>query len=329
MQVPASESGAVVRCVYCGCGVRLTEENTGPLTRDETDVDLVVDDKEDLSEVDLFLDDEEDLAVHDSQAEAAGIARPESPGRDVFSPETASAPETVERCARCGRPFRGEWDRFQGNEGAVCNICANLAAEQDPAVPRPSIPTPQPHKAFRNPGWSALEAEPSKELSPEDKRRRNAQMIGLAAIALITITVYVLWPAGEGAPGRGVEPEAAEAAARELSRGVDYLLRGIRLVLGIATKALALYLALMAVNKLPNETFLKNLAAVLVVAVPLYLIGFIPLAGGFIIMLIIVHVVFDPGLGGLVYFVVFNVLASMLTGAVGKLIYGALGLALT
>ena len=111
------------------------------------------------------------------------------------------------------------------------------------------------------------------------------------------------------------------------SRELGPLVAGIGVALAVATKVLALYLALMTVNKLPNDGFARNLLALLPVAALIYVVGWLPIAG-FILGLIIVLVVYEPGFYGLIYFLIFNILAGWLTWAIGKLVFGTLGLAL-
>ncbi len=49
-----------------------------------------------------------------------------------------------DRCARCGRSFRGEWDRCEGPEGTICHICANRAPENPPQPETQEEPPPPP-----------------------------------------------------------------------------------------------------------------------------------------------------------------------------------------
>jgi len=151
-------------------------------------------------------------------------------------------------------------------------------------------------------------------------------MVVLLVIAVITLLVVNLWPTGE-APPAPAPSESTEAMPAEASGELGTLVAGIGFALAVATKVLALYLALTTVNKLPNEGFARNLLVLLPVGALLYVVGWLPLVG-FIAALIIVHVLYEPGFYGLVYFLIFNVLAGWLTWAIGKFIFGTLGLAL-
>ncbi|MFO7973647.1 MAG: hypothetical protein R6V12_03330, partial [Candidatus Hydrogenedentota bacterium] len=41
--------------------------------------------------------------------------------------------DSPDHCARCGRPFRGDWDKTPTAEGVICHICANQSQETAPS----------------------------------------------------------------------------------------------------------------------------------------------------------------------------------------------------
>jgi hypothetical protein len=150
-------------------------------------------------------------------------------------------------------------------------------------------------------------------------------MIVLAILAALAITIVCLWPTQEGSPPI-TAPSSAPVAA--LPSSAFYLLLGISGVFSIAVYAVAIYATLTFAEKLPNETLLANLAAVSLVAVLVWALNFLPFAG-FILGIVLVYAVYDLAFGHLVMFIIFCILADILTSAVEKLFFGAIGLLFT
>ena len=319
-RVPASALGNFGKCGRCGARIEVTKANTRTLTQAEKDVDLFLD--EELSpdanaESRTDRTNGTDRTNRDTWAGAAGLA--------------AAEPGAAGRCSRCGREFRGDWDMNRVGEETICDRCARSVEALDLGVAPPARPTvpagSEVARAMSGRGWTGREDRITEErLAEQQRQRRKVEMVVLLVVAVITLLVVNLWPTGE-APPAPAPSESTQAMPAGASRELGPLVAGIGVALAVATKVLALYLALMTVNKLPNDGFARNLLALLPVAALIYVVGWLPIAG-FILGLIIVLVVYEPGFYGLIYFLIFNILAGWLTWAIGKLVFGTLGLAL-
>ena len=319
-RVPATALGNFGKCGRCGARIVVTNANTRPLTQAERDVDLFLDDQwspETNAGSRTDRTNGTNGTNRDSRAEAA-------------EPATAE-PGAADRCSRCGREFRGEWDMYRVGEETICDRCARSVEALDSRVAPPARPTgsalSEVTKAMGGGGFTGREDQIAEErLAEQQRQRRKIEMVVLLVVAVITLLVVNLWPSGEAPPAPATS-EPTQAMPAEASRELGAVVVGIGVALAVGAKVLALYLALMTVNKLPNDGFARNLLVLLPVGAVLYVVGWLPLVG-FIAALIIVHVMYEPGFYGLVYFLIFNILAGWLTWAIGKFIFGTLGLAL-
>ena len=314
-RVPGSALGNFGKCGRCGARIDVTKANTRPLTQAEKDVDLFLDDEWSPDTNAGSRTDRTDRTDRTNRDSSAGAAELGAAGR----------------CSRCGREFRGDWDINRVDEETICDRCARSVEALDLGAAPPARPTApavsEVTKAMSRGGFTGREDRIAEErLAEQQRQRRRVEMVVLLVIAVITLLVVNLWPTGE-APPAPAPSESAQAMPAEAPRELGPLVVGIGFALAVATKVLALYLALMTVNKLPNDGFARNLLVLLPVGALLYVVGWLPLVG-FIAAVIIVHVLYEPGFYGLVYFLIFNALAGWITWAIGKFIFGTLGLAL-
>lgn len=174
-------------------------------------------------------------------------------------------------CDRCGRPFRGDWDRTETTEGTLCHICANLAgasvvkreaARPDPA---PEIQIPEENAALGvdSRAWARVSEEESKGIFAKFDdawRYRKGEVILLGVGFVIALAVVLFWP------DRSKPVELAEQPAETVSTGIGVAFVLISFVTDFLTRFLALYLYLYFMNKLPNEDTASNLFVVGAVA---------------------------------------------------------------
>jgi hypothetical protein len=263
-------------------------------------------------------------------------------------------------CARCGRAFRGDWDRNQTQRGVVCDVCARLATEM-PAMPPvgEEAEETQEQVSFQGEGVE-YEAGAVQGLEPVmTERVKSTQVPGFArnwpglfrgllwtaAVGILLLAVY-FYRADEGGT-----PSINEAQRSVVEQGMPdedppipvpvfmWMLVTLNLVAVVAS----LYLTLDYVNRLPDDRFLANVLIVTPWAILLYVpnilllapmvIGglggmiYAALAGpGFLIFLVVVlYIRFDCPFSTFLMYPVFNVLGSVISFILSMVVFGALG----
>jgi hypothetical protein len=357
-RIPLGAMGQFLACKSCGAKLHVTRDNTRPLTQAELGVRPVEDATQErpestsaaprsevpefapppghaadeASEVNLFLD-------HDQPAPAPTRAAPAA--AEPARPAPAKAPLAV--CARCGKPFRGDWDQVDTLFGVLCHICAHRAEYiEASAVPASSTPPPGPllREISRQSSWSSADQQQQATLTDEDRRRRRFEMIVLAVIAAVVIGAVLLWPESN-------TPEKVQNP-REISSDnvvkLGYSIMAIQAILGVLRNTLLLFVVLGAAKKLPNETFGKNLVALLLVGAVLsvarvfgafgvsvfYLLPVVgTLAGAAALEIFLLYVLsrfHSLEFSDAILFVVCDVLSGILLRAVSALVFGVAGL---
>jgi DNA-directed RNA polymerase subunit RPC12/RpoP len=197
MRVTELAIGSRGRCAECGAVVTVSYRNTRPL--------------------------EDEILAPPRKAE----------GDDPDLREPVSEPVPAEHqgpgCARCGQQFRGDWDRYQRDEGVVCHRCANRTDDvaPDPAAlferpptisindlpfelpeekaPAPEVPTfAKGHpELFRAALWTAailimglafiMSWMPEQELTFEEMKQIEADASQTAYKALPVYALGIIW----------------------------------------------------------------------------------------------------------------------------------------
>ncbi len=213
---------------------------------------------------------------------------------DAATPSEPRPSSADNRCARCGRVFRGDWDRNLIDSQVYCDICARSVDMLDRGIVVPTQP-PEPGpmgKALQPTPWVGKEDEAFRaRLKEEDEQRRKIEMAALAGVAAVCLALVWLWPSGEDAGN------AASAPLGLVGFGLGHFI-GVFLLAG------AVYLTLATVERLPNETFLANAAVILPVAALAYLANLFPWVGG-ILCVVVVYTVYDLEVRGILFFFLF------------------------
>ncbi len=206
---------------------------------------------------------------------------PMRPEERTASPQPAA---NSNQCARCGRAFRGHWDQHDSAEGRICNICAKqyCVPGLEEAKPAPALPD----NAWMNPAplppeeYARLAA-----LAPSRWDRFKDQMADfrgskwfspvLLGVGVAAMMAFVLLLPVEEYAARFFS--AAPPEKGEFPKALAVVILVLQQILSLAKYITILYLGLAWANKLPNDTFGKNLLAIGLVAVLLYALAYVPL----------------------------------------------------
>lgn len=193
-------------------------------------------------------------------------------------------------CDRCGRAFRGEWDRHETSQGVLCNICVNLVQQVDPTnpssgyvapidtlrleqnvdpIPAPTIETGEDDRTWLEKNW------------PTDEMMHKVALYSGVTVVVIAVLVFLFSGFGAPTPSPGTTVESGTTQTISQPTGVAYfVVRGITSFLGAY---IGLYIFLAWGNRLPNETLTLNLIALVPVALGVGFLWFIPFKFWFLV----------------------------------------------
>lgn len=175
--------------------------------------------------------------------------------------ETAAVVSDDQRCAACGRSFRGSWDRYARPGGEVCHICATQA---DPGYKPPGLqarrelyrPAPPMKQSARHPD------EDSEAREQQRKRKREMTVLAVAAaVALLLVNVLPVevWAA--------MLFSADLTQAEALSPAWNWVLRISGFTVSVVAHMMALHVALSLMRLLHEGGLRENVLPLLYLGV--------------------------------------------------------------
>ncbi len=205
----------------------------------------------------------------------------EDDGETPRAEESETVHEVTE-CTRCGKPFRGEWDKYPTDQGTFCHICANLAGSTV-AIQHELSPAPGSNGVDEFAAQLLRRAEVEQAAPRAGRSTVRFRVLAVGLLVLLVVLLVVKLPPRLGAePAETGEYGATHPPVSEVLARFSPWQIGLAVLLALAPlaakRAFALYLTLDAIDKLPNEAAWKNVIAVGVVACG---IGLIELACGF------------------------------------------------
>jgi len=280
----------------------------------------------------------------------------EMPQRGSYKPFAAKSTDDLkgvegpQRCARCGKPFRGDWDRYSSPAGLVCHICANLAGAE-PDRPTPVVPPP-----VRTPTLKAQEERPEPQIGEGtlldqfgEFRQTQTFRIGLyvAAFSVIVVAIFYSFfytfpePGASTGDQRTTEEQTKVGLAlwgppEELTKNqhiaVAVLVVAVSFVLRLVPCFLALLVTHLWSGGLPGSTWWAGtlhmaLMSLFPVFIPAFL-SFVPIIGwlvGWLVALYILHEAYNFSLADLFKFVMLTMVFSLLIAPLRALVFGVLG----
>ena len=210
-------------------------------------------------------------------------------------------------CARCGREFRGDWDRHQSAAGLVCNICWNLVQQTqdlqstgyvapvdsmklDPVLdPQPQQPVEveEVEKSWREKYW------------PDEAMMRRIAIGGAVAFGLYTLYLFIsgAWmvePAPEDLKNATTIAEGAPLP--ELPMWAAAMTTVLSMASTFISTLAGIYIFLMIGRRLPDTNVLANLVRILPAAAVIALLYFaasvLPFAGIAVTLIFVPAVIF-------------------------------------
>ncbi|MBI4557695.1 MAG: hypothetical protein HY706_08935 [Candidatus Hydrogenedentes bacterium] len=240
------------------------------------------------------------------------------------------------QCARCGRAFRGTWDRHQIENGVLCHVCANLTGATD-VRPFDQSPAPAPNEAevtelsWHDESRSGLGGIYDRLTDFMHEHARTALLIAGCSVILITLFFvfaspdYISLEEESIAGDQDVaEQDLQDERLMTINRLSLWIVLPTRLLFGIASAVTILYLVLSWSNKLPNETFGKNLLGLSLVAMAVAGLSFVPCVGGVLGLLLVWHL-YDLKWVEVVTLIIVGMLVKPLIWALQMLLLGAIG----
>ena len=320
MRVSEFAVGASERCPGCGATVPITEENTAP--------------------------------IDEAGPDTAAAEWDPSPSGSLDAEDTAAGQETTgDQCSRCGRAFRGEWDRHECALGILCNICFNLAATQDKLRVMAAADaktsgggeavSPDPAGVTGDgAGQQTPDADDDLKRRAEWERRKQA-FAAIAGVAVVLVTIYLVFTT-EPLPERDAADAVQQLADREYPAALGWFAMVLRQMLRFAAFHAAIYTALRFSNAYVTAGFLqdqfplifKSFGVWLFWAVIGWLVMQFPLVGPalwlfcFVITMMMVYLILDMAPGDILMFCVFWLVFAWVAPMVGVLILGPLTLLL-
>lgn len=236
-----------------------------------------------------------------------------------------------EHCSRCGRKFRGDWDRHGRGDDAVCDICARQAGNEPVAAvqsPKPGHEFPAPvagaSDVISSDDWHDMYAHLRERTLTSETPRRWRGHVKLFGSILLTAALV----AGAIACLVYFIPETVDSYQ-------DGGLRGLTLVLvehffwGAIITFLSLYSVCWLLGRLPNDDVWANVLSIGMVSVWLGVLSMIGVNGylsmaSWVVSILLLKFLYDFAFQEfLLYCVVSTLMNSALLVATGLLEYAA------
>lgn len=256
----------------------------------------------------------------DAEADAdEGAAEPAEP----------AAPPT--HCARCGRAFRGDWDRNPAPEGTVCLVCHRLVREDDPIYEEAPVGELAPESSLRL-DQGAASVRPMDRTAPVPKfaeghpKLFRGALWTLAVLVIALAIVFTFVDTG-GIPERSEEEYAAAARRLEASgigQVVWWVLVPLMIVFGFGGHGVTLAVVLYYTGRLPGDGFVQNLILLTPSALVLSLLGCGPCIGTVLCMVFLWYR-WDMPFNYVVMYLFLHPMTSIAVAVVSSVVYGVIG----
>jgi hypothetical protein len=301
--------GAPLTCRACGRPLQATEKNTRPVEdpaprRPARSIEDELPASPEARVAERAARRQSPRPARDPRASRASqAARPSVPG----APEESAAPARPlgkNHCDRCGRPFRGDWDRYHRAGQVVCHICANQYQTPQEESPEPAAPEPlpPPQSVYKGvldqPILPDPEAPTARDVRETDELiRRWVIVAGVTCLVAVGFMLYTGVLDSNAPTPPPLTPDMMIEKAKELPKSAVYLTQAVLFVFRFATTIVALYILLRWRDKLPSAYFFASLLHIAVVAVFIQALGlgllFVPCIGPLVHMFLAMYILWE------------------------------------
>lgn len=264
-RVPIERRGGIVSCAVCGNEVAVAAD--APIDPDEQPSSPA-----------------SGTAAPRARSGARSPFEDRDPGEADFSKRfrrheaALYDPSIDERCSRCGRELRGEWDRLQAASGVLCYICANQGAEGTPErLKRAAAAQEDAHRSRP----STVQPETvGVAYSPWRKHRSLAAKVAVVGLLVsFFAAVYVLTTFDIHIPilgDRWVSARSPDAAdINTLATPAWVLYQAWTLFMNVTPVFIAAFASLAFTSAVSGQQLLKNVYGAVALAAPIAVITFI------------------------------------------------------
>ena len=335
MRIPEYAMGSKGKCAQCGAVLLVGPDNTAPLTPEKPLPVPSPTGWESATPPGWESDEPEQAPPPTPSQPTPAESKSTPPGFDLERYIEPEAPRIVrpkgDQCVRCGKAFRGEWDRNVTGDGAICHICARLAAEgSSPQVEASTFhETPPPPEAYfpREPVGEEKKTDGPKFAQKHPELFRRA--ILAAGIGVIVLGLLFALFGDLDIPDE-YQTTAAEIAQADAEGGLPGIVAlGLWLALLPVSHLLAIYMALAWADKLPAANLPMNLLVLIPAAAVMAFFNVIP-CFGVIMSAYILYQWYDLNFQQIFVFFVLLIPAGLLSwivtqfvcGVIGQIVYG-------
>ncbi len=279
MTVSEYAAGMTAPCPKCGQPLTVSSENAKPITRDS-------------------------VSTASRPAFAQGVRSSSVEPEIHYTPLQTSSLKNS--CARCGREFRGDWDRHQSSMGLVCNICKNLVQQNQDLQPTGYIAPvdsmkldpvldPQPQQPVE---VEEVEKTWREKYWPDEAMMRRIAIGGAVAFGLYTVYLMIsgAWVVGPSPEDLEATTVAEGAPLPELPMWAAVVMTALSTASTFVSTLAGIYIFLMIGRRLPDTNVFACLLQILPAAAVITLLYFaasvIPFAGIAVTFIFVPAVIF-------------------------------------
>lgn len=176
---------------------------------------------------------------------------------DELERVAAPPPAPGTACVRCNRPFKGDWDRVDAEDGLICYNCSNLATAGTPERLQVQEVAVQPYPARPEKRAVAVAQEGPTFIGLNTQSKFFQGALWTAAIATIGLSIY-LATTGAGAPPPSSSDGGTATTDVVVPEGFGFLFRIWPIVQVYIAGFIALYLVLRTTEQLPHDNVVRD-----------------------------------------------------------------------
>lgn len=212
------------------------------------------------------------IRLENHAADPVSLFESDGEGEDEgeYKDEVHAPRVPVPKCDRCGKAFRGEWDKHSTDRGMLCYICSTLVIDSPEKNYAPKEPEPT-HRTINMspPPVLNVMAEYSEQSNVLQEHQGKFILAGISMALLLCILIFPVEKIIPTLMTPYTEEDLKNAPQNVIQFAgiIPYLLRGLGIFLWV-------YLGLAMTDNLPNRLFRHNAIVVGVYAIGFFILQF-------------------------------------------------------